>query len=100
MKATVQFGENQLYFQHFIQMFALCRRSVIITILKVGSCPNGDIFVQIFFILFCVVFKYFYFLNLFLPRNPQDFAESSCFFICLFPLCWNSDSKNSFIEYP
>ena len=25
--------------------------------LKVGSCPNDDNFVQIFFVLFCVVFK-------------------------------------------
>ena len=62
--------------------------------LKVGSCPNHDNFVQIFFfIMFCVVFKYFYFLNLFLPRKQRDLDENSRFFICLFPLCWNSDLK-------
>ena len=50
-----------------------------------------------FFVL--VVFKYFYVLNLFLPRNPQDFAENSRFFVCLFPFYWNSNSKNSFVTY-
>ena len=49
--------------------------------LKVGSCPNND--KSIFFL--CVSFKLFYFLNLFLPRKPQDFAENSPLFICLFP---------------
>ena len=69
-------------------------------ILKVGSCPNDDNFVQIVFILSHAVFKYFYFLNLFLLRKPQDFAEILRFFVCLFPLCWNSDSKSSFVTYP
>ena len=50
--------------------------------LKVGSCPINENFFQIFFILFCVAFKYFYFLNLFLPRKPQDFAENSRVFVC------------------
>ena len=51
--------------------------------LKVGSCPTDDIFFsKYFFILFNVVFKYFYFLNLFLPRKPQDFAKNSRFFVC------------------
>ena len=39
-------------------------------------------FIFIFFNLFCVVFKYFDFLNLFLPRNVQYFAENSCYFVC------------------
>ena len=68
--------------------------------LKVGSCPNNDKSVQFFFVLFCVAFKYFYFLNLFLPRKPQDFAENLPFFVCLFPLCWNFNSKNSFVTCP
>ena len=54
-----------------------------ITLLKVGSCPDVDNFVKNFFVLFCVVFKHFYFLNLFLPRKSQDFAENLYFF-CLF----------------
>ena len=69
-------------------------------ILKVGSCPNDDNFVQILFCPFLCSIKSFYFLNLFLPRNLQDFAESSRLFVCLFPLCWNSESKNSFMTYP
>ena len=28
------------------------------------------------------------------------FAENPLFFIYLFPLCWNSDSKNSFVTCP
>ena len=35
-----------------------------------------------------------YFLNLLLPRTPQDFVENSRFLVSLFPLCKNSDSKN------
>ena len=52
------------------------------------------------FVLFCVAIKYFNFLNLFLPRKSQEFAENLPFFICLFPLCWNSSSKNSFVTWP
>ena len=52
-----------------------------------------------FLILFCLVFKYIDFLNLILSRKPQDFAENSRFFVCLFPFCWNSDSKNYFVTY-
>ena len=48
--------------------------------LKVGSFPNDDNFVLIFFVLFCIVIKYFYFLNAFLPRKPQDFVENFIFF--------------------
>ena len=58
-----------------------------IGILKVGSCPNNDKSVQYFFVLYCVAFKWFYFLNLFLPRKPQDFSENSPFsfvnFLCV-----------------
>ena len=32
-----------------------------------------------------------------LPRKPQYFAENLRFSVSLFPLCWNSDSKNSFV---
>ena len=49
---------------------------------------------------FPVVFESLYFLNMLLPRKPQDFAEKSSFFICLFSLSWNSDSKNSFATCP
>ena len=70
-----------------------------IFILKGGSCPNDDNFVKKI-VLFCVVFKLFYFLNLFLPRKLQDFAENSHCFVCLFLLCWNSSSKNSFVTCP
>ena len=51
-------------------------------------------------VLFRAVFEYLYFLNLLLPRKPQEFAENLCFFVCLLPLCWNSDSKNSFATWP
>ena len=69
--------------------------------LKVASCPNdNDSVLFFFFVCFCVVFEYCYFLNLLLPRKPQDFAENSRFFVCLFLLCWNSDSKNSFVTCP
>ena len=69
--------------------------------LTVGSCPKSDKSVQLlFFVLFCVAFKQFYFLNLFLPRKLQDFAENSPFFVHLFPLCWNSNSKNSLVTCP
>ena len=50
--------------------------------LKVDSCPNNVNSVHFF--LF----------------SMQDFAENSCFFVCLFPLCWNFDSKNSFATCP
>ena len=41
-------------------------------ILKVGSCPDDDNSVQFyFFVLFCVVFDLFYFLNLLLSRKQQ-----------------------------
>ena len=69
-------------------------------ILKVDSCPNNDKSVHFFSVLFLVAFKYFYFLNLFLSRKPQDFPENSPFFICLFALCWNSSSKKSFATCP
>ena len=59
-----------------------------------GTGPLGPL---VLFVLFCVVFEYFYFLNLLLQRKPHEFAENLCFFFCLFPLCWNSDSKNSFV---
>ena len=52
--------------------------------LNVGSCPNDDNFVKTFCPFLCVVFKLSSFLNLFLPRKPQDFADNSCFFVCLF----------------
>ena len=68
--------------------------------LKVGSCPESDKSVQLFFVLFCVAFKLFYFLNLLLPRKLQDFAENTPFFVYLYPLCWNSNSKNSFVTCP
>ena len=32
-----------------------------------------------------------------MPRKLKEFAENLRFFICLFLLCWNSDSKNSFV---
>ena len=54
--------------------------------LKVGSCPNDDNFVNIFFfILFCVVFKYFYFVNLFLPRKIllRSCVCSFVYFLCV-----------------
>ena len=38
---------------------------------------------KFFFVLFCVVFELFYFLNLLLPRKLLDFAENLHFF-CLF----------------
>ena len=66
-------------------------------ILKVGSCPKNDKYVQFSFVLFCVAYKCFCFQNLFLQRKPQDFAENAHFFVCLFPLCWNFNSKNSFV---
>ena len=31
-----------------------------------------------------------------MPRKLQDFAENLRFIVCLFPLRWKSDSKNSF----
>ena len=68
--------------------------------LKIVPVLIMTILSKYFFILFFVVFKYLYFLNLFLPRKLQDFAENLRFFVCLFPLCWNSDSKNSFVTYP
>ena len=43
-----------------------------------------------------MAFEQLYFLNLLLSRKPQDVAENSRFIDCLFPLCRNSDSKNSF----
>ena len=39
------------------------------------------------FVLFCVVFEQFYFLNPLLPRKPQDFAENSRFFSFVYFLC-------------
>ena len=57
---------------------------LILFVLKVGSCPNNDNLSNIFFVLFCVAFKKFNFLNLFLPRKPQDFAENSPFFVFFF----------------
>ena len=53
-------------------------------LLKVGSCSNDDNFDRIFSVLLCVVFKEFYFVNLFLPRKPQDIAENLRFFFHLF----------------
>ena len=38
------------------------------------------------FVLFCIVFKSFHFLNLFLPRKPQDFAENF-YFSFVYLLC-------------
>ena len=72
-------------------------RSNAVLKLKVGSCPNNDNSVHFFSVLFCVAFIYFYVLNLFLPRKRQDFAANVPFFVCLLPLCWNSNSKNSFV---
>ena len=57
-----------------------CLLQFLLGALKVGSCPYNDYF---FLVIFCVAFKYFYFLNLFLPRKPQDFAENSALsFVC------------------
>ena len=50
--------------------------------------------------LFRVVFEYFYVLNLFLSRTPQDFAQNSRFFSCLLSLCLTVDFKNSFLTCP
>ena len=72
--------------------------NVVLQPLKVGSCPKSDKSVQLLFFLFCVAFKQFNFLNVFLPRKPQGFAENSPFFVCLFPLCWNS--INSVVTCP
>ena len=69
--------------------------------LKVGSCPND------FFILFCVVF----YITLFsesgpAKKNHKIFLRIFVFFlffflfVCLFPLCWNSVSENSFYHMP
>ena len=60
---------------------------LILFALKVGSCPNNDNLSNIFSVLFCVAFKKFYFLNLFLPKKPQDFAENSPFFVFFYFLC-------------
>ena len=69
--------------------------------LKEGSCPNKDKMVHLFsLVLICAAVKYFNALNLFLPKNPQDLAENLLFFICLFPLCWNSNSKKKFCHIP
>ena len=68
----------QLYNQ--IALNTLERKNLL---LKVGSCPNNDNCVELFFGLFYVVFKLFYqfySLNLFLPRKLQDFAENSSLF--------------------
>ena len=43
--------------------------------------------------IFCVVFEYFYFRTLLLPKQTLDFAENSRVLVCLFPLRWNSYSK-------
>ena len=53
--------------------------------LKVGSCPNDDNFVQIFW-PFLYSNKMIFFLNAFLPRIPQDFADNPCFFRLFIPL--------------
>ena len=74
--------------------------SLVPDLLRVGSCPNDDNFVHFCFVLFCVVFIKKYFLNLSLQRKMQDLAENSRFFVYLFPLCWNSDSKNSSVTCP
>ena len=37
-KAPVKFGEDLLYFQHFMQIFVFCSKLVIITTLRNESC--------------------------------------------------------------
>ena len=68
--------------------------------LKVDSCPNNDYSVRTLFCPFLCRISIIYALNLLLPRKPQDFAENLHFYVCLFPLCWNSDSKNIFVTCP
>ena len=60
--------------------------------LKVGSCPTYDNSVQILFCPFLCSIN-FIFCIWCCRENPQDFTENSHFFVCLFPLCWNSHSK-------
>ena len=66
--------------------------------LKVGSCPNNDKSVQSLFCPFLCNIEILLFSESTLPRKPRDFAENLPFFVCLFPLCWNSISKNSFVR--
>ena len=106
----VEFGKNSVAFILLIlswkahQLTFTCKRS-----LNVGSCPNDDNSVQILFCpLLCSILIILCSESLAAKKKKkkkkkketQDFASNWRFFICLFPLCWNSDSKNSFITCP
>ena len=60
----------------------LCFRFSSVRNLKVGFSPNDDSFVQIFFVLFCVVFKQFCFLNIFSAKQRVH-VRSFVYFLCV-----------------
>ena len=69
-------------------------------IIKVGSCPNDENSVQIFFLSFLCCIGIILCAESVAAKKNARFAENSWFFVYLFIFCWNSDSKNSFATCP
>ena len=49
-------------------------------------------------VLFCVVFEEILCSESVAAEKTARFCLEFTFFICLLPLCWNSDSENSFVR--
>ena len=55
---------------------------------------NHVLMITVLFIFFCVVFKYFFYLNLLRPNYAENYRFSFTNFLC-WTICWNSFSKTS-----
>ena len=68
--------------------------------LKVGSCPNNDNSVQIFFCPFLGSIQIILFFESVAAEKTARICREFTFIVCLFLLCLNSDFKNSFVTCP